>query len=45
MLRADVRIGDLDDAELEFGWQVDRRGNRRPTKTDGSARTVTIPLS
>ena len=40
---ADVRIDDLDEAEIEFGWQVDRRGNRRPTKTDGSARTVPIP--
>jgi integrase len=40
---ADVRLGDLDDAEIEFGWQVDRYGNRRPTKTDRSARTVPIP--
>mgnify|MGYP001174265765 CR=1 FL=1 len=40
---AGVRLGDLDDAELTFGWQVDRKGNRRPTKTDGSARTVPIP--
>ena len=40
---ADVRIDDLDEAELEFGWQVDRHGDRRPTKTDGSARTVPIP--
>ena len=40
---ADVRIGDLDEAEIEFGWQVDRHGTRRPTKTDGSARTVPIP--
>jgi integrase len=40
---ADVRIDDPDDAEIEFGWQVDRHGNRRPTKTDGSARTVPIP--
>jgi integrase len=40
---ADVRIEDLDEAETEFGWQVDRHGNRRPTKTDGSARTVPIP--
>jgi integrase len=40
---ADVRINNLDDAEIEFGWQVDRHGNRRPTKTDGSARTVPIP--
>jgi integrase len=40
---ADVRIDDLDEAEIEFGWQVDRHGSRRPTKTDGSARTVPIP--
>jgi integrase len=40
---ADVRVSDLDDAEVEFGWQVDRKGNRGPTKTDGSARTVPIP--
>lgn len=40
---ADLRIEDLDEAEIEFGWQVDRHGNRRPTKTDGSARTVPIP--
>jgi integrase len=39
---ADVRFDDLADAEVEFGWQVDRKGNRRPTKTDGSARTVPI---
>jgi integrase len=40
---ANVRIEDLDDAELEFGHQVDRHGNLAPTKTDGSARTVPIP--
>jgi integrase len=40
---ADVRLDDLDDAEIEFGWQVDRRGHRQPTKTDGSARTVPVP--
>lgn len=39
----DVRLESLDDAEVVFGWQVDRQGNRRPTKTDGSARTVPIP--
>jgi integrase len=39
---ADVRVDDVDDAEVEFGWQVDRKGERRPTKTDGSARTVPI---
>jgi integrase len=40
---ADIRLDDLDDAELEFGYQVDRHGNRQVTKTDGSARTVPIP--
>lgn len=40
---ADVRIDDPEDAEIEFGWQVDRHGNRGPTKTDGSARTVPVP--
>jgi integrase len=40
---ADVRISDLEDAEVEFACQVDRHGNVRPTKTDGSARTVPIP--
>jgi integrase len=39
----DVRLDDLDDAELEFGYQVDRHGKRQATKTDGSARTVPIP--
>jgi integrase len=40
---ADVQLDDPDDAETEFAWQVDRRGERGPTKTDGSARTVPIP--
>lgn len=40
---ANVRCQDVDDAEIQFAWQVDRHGNRRPTKTDGSARTVPIP--
>ena len=40
---AGVQVDDLDDAEITFGFQVDRQGNRRPTKTDGSARTVPIP--
>jgi integrase len=39
----DVRLADLDEAEVEFSFQVDRHGVRRPTKTDGSARTVPIP--
>ena len=40
---SDLRLDDLDDAEITFASQVDRGGNRRPTKTDGSARTVPIP--
>ena len=40
---ADIHFDELDDAEITFAWQVDRKGNRRPTKTDGSARTVPIP--
>jgi integrase len=40
---ADVRLVELEDAEIEFACQVDRHGNLRPTKTDGSARTVPIP--
>jgi integrase len=40
---SDVRLEDSEDAEIEFAWQVDRHGQRRPTKTDGSARTVPIP--
>lgn len=39
----DVDIADVVEAELTFASQVDRKGNRRPTKTDGSARTVPIP--
>ncbi|MHB8659895.1 MAG: tyrosine-type recombinase/integrase [Solirubrobacteraceae bacterium] len=40
---ADVTLDDLDEAEITFEFQVDRHGKRRPTKTDGSARTVPIP--
>jgi integrase len=40
---ADMSIEDTNDAEITFASQVDRHGNRRPTKTDGSARTVPIP--
>ena len=40
---ADVRLGDLDETEVRLAWQVDRKGVRRPTKTDGSARTVPLP--
>ena len=29
---ADVRLDDLADAEIVFGFQVDRQGNRRPTR-------------
>ena len=38
-----VRIDDLEDAELEFAFQVDRQGELAPAKTHGSARTVPIP--
>ncbi|HST33539.1 MAG TPA: tyrosine-type recombinase/integrase [Solirubrobacteraceae bacterium] len=38
-----VHLEDLDDAEIEFLWQVDRRGQRRPSKKDSSVRTVPIP--
>jgi integrase len=40
---AGVRIDDPGEAELTFGWQVDRHGQRQPTKTNGSARTIPIP--
>jgi integrase len=40
---SDVRLDHLDDAEVEFNSQIDRYGNRSPTKTDGSARTIPIP--
>lgn len=39
----EVRVDDLDDAEIEFARQIDRRGERGPMKTDGSARTVPVP--
>jgi integrase len=38
-----VHVDDLEDAEVEFAFQVDRKGNLTATKTDGSARTVPIP--
>ena len=40
---ADVSLDDLDEAQLDFAWQVDRHGVRQPMKTDGSARVVPIP--
>jgi integrase len=39
----DIRLADPDDSEIEFAHQVDRHGNLRPTKTEGSPRTVPIP--
>jgi hypothetical protein len=33
---ANLRVDDVDDAQIEFAHQVDRRGNLAPTKTDGS---------
>lgn len=38
-----VRVDELDDAEVEFAFQVDRKGTLTATKTDGSARTMPIP--
>ncbi len=38
-----VRLDPLEEAEIEFAFQVDRHGRLSPTKTDGSARTVPIP--
>jgi integrase len=38
-----VQLDDLEDAEVEFSLQVDRKGQLAPAKTDGSARTVPIP--
>jgi len=38
-----VRLDDAEDAEIDFSMQVDRRGKPRPTKTDGSARTIPLP--
>jgi integrase len=39
-----LHLEPLDDAEIEFAHQVDRKGQIRPTKTDESARTIPIPL-
>jgi len=36
-------VEELDEAEVEFAFQVDRKGSLTATKTDGSARTVPIP--
>ena len=40
---ANLHLDPVDDAEIEFAHQVDRKGQTRPTKTDESARTVPIP--
>ncbi|MGH3026082.1 MAG: tyrosine-type recombinase/integrase, partial [Gaiellaceae bacterium] len=40
---ADMSLHNVDDAEIRFASQIDRKGQRRPTKTDGSARTVPVP--
>jgi integrase len=40
---ANLHLDPLDDAEIEFAHQVDRKGQIRPTKTDESARTIPIP--
>lgn len=38
-----LHLEPLEDAEIEFDHQVDRKGQIRPTKTSESARTVPIP--
>jgi integrase len=43
MTWGNVQLDDLDEAEVDFSMQVDRQGNPRPTKTDGSARTIPLP--
>ena len=40
---ADVRLHDLDSAEVRFEAQVDRAGMRQPLKTGESRRTVELP--
>lgn len=39
----DVSLEDADEAQLDFAWQVDRHGQRQPTKTDVPARIVPVP--
>ena len=39
----DVSLDDPEEAQLDFAWQVDRHGQRQPTKTVGSARIVPVP--
>jgi integrase len=39
----DLTIDDLGAAEIRFEFQVDRKGERQPLKTDASRRTVEIP--
>jgi hypothetical protein len=42
----DVRLDDLDDSEVEFGWQVDRHGHRRlPRPTDPHERYPSLARS
>jgi integrase len=40
---ANLRLDPVEDAEIEFVHQVDRKGEIRPTKTGESARTIPIP--
>ena len=40
---ANLHLEPIDDAEIEFAHQIDRKGQIRPTKTSESARTVPIP--
>ncbi|MFL5900335.1 MAG: tyrosine-type recombinase/integrase [Solirubrobacterales bacterium] len=39
----DLSVNDLEAAEIRFEFQVDRKGQRQPLKTEESRRTVEIP--
>lgn len=40
---ADVALDDLDESEITLGFQVDRHGNRRATKTDAAGNPIPAP--
>jgi integrase len=41
----DLELGDLDRATVRFGFQVDRKGNRVPLKTEESKAVLPLPRS
>jgi len=42
---SNLDLDDLDDASISFTYQVDRKGNRVPLKTEESKRTIELPRS